>query len=453
MTERQQQLVAHVEIHRGMILDAAQWLWAHPQTGFTEWEANAYLTERFEALGYQLTQAGNIPGFYTDVDTGRPGPTLCILAELDALDAANHPAAVGGMAHCCGHHAQGAILLGIAAALKQPGALEGLSGVIRLMTVPAEELTQFTFREELRAKGVIRYTGGKAELMHRGFFDDVDLALMVHVTTDPGLAFTCLAGYNGSIAKTAVYKGRTTHAADSPHLGINAQYAAMLGLQACNALRETFREQDYVRFHPVIESPGCAVSVIPGEVRIESKVRGRTVEAIRRENGKINRALAGAAAAMGAGLEIHDRPGYFPENLDPALMRLVEQCCVDLVGADQVSFRYDLYSTASTDFGELTTVMPGVQLHVCGAVGSLHAVDFDIPDPEDLCLNGARALLLSADALLSHDAAAAKEITAHYQPLYPSIPDYFAAVESFYLDKEVVLYGEGGRITVDLSNS
>jgi len=452
MTERQQLLAEAVESSRQMIVDAERWLWAHPQTGFTEWEANAYLTQRFEALGYQLTQAGNIPGFYTDIDTGRPGPTLCILAELDALDAAGHPAAVNGMAHCCGHHAQGAILLGVAAALKQPGALDGLSGIIRLMTVPAEELTQYAFREELRAKGVIHYTGGKAELMYRGFFDGVDLALMIHVATDPGLDFACLAGYNGSIAKTVVYKGRATHAADSPHLGINAQYAAMLGLQACNALRETFREQDFVRFHPVMDSAGCAVSVIPSEIRIESKVRGRTVEAIRRENQKINRALTGAALAMGAELEIHDKPGYFPENLDPALMRLVEQCCVDLSGTDKVSFQYDRYSTASTDFGELTTVMPGVQLHVCGAVGSLHAADFGIPDPERLCLNGAKAQMLAANALLSNEAAAAKKIVANYRPLCPTFKDYFAAVESFFLDKEAVVYGEDGTVTVDFKN-
>ncbi len=48
----------------------------------------------------------------------------------------NHPQAIHGMAHACGHHAQGAALLGVAMALKQPGALEGLSGRIRLMMTP-----------------------------------------------------------------------------------------------------------------------------------------------------------------------------------------------------------------------------------------------------------------------------------------------------------------------------
>ena len=155
MTERQQQLVQNVEKHRQMILDAERWLWAHPQTGYTEWEAHNYLVEKYEALGYSLTLAGNIPGFYTEVDTGRPGPKLAIFGELDALDIANHPESVNGMAHCCGHNGQSAALLGIAAALKEPGALDGLCGTIRLVAVPAEEMIQLAFREDLRKKGVI----------------------------------------------------------------------------------------------------------------------------------------------------------------------------------------------------------------------------------------------------------------------------------------------------------
>mgnify|MGYP003294935952 FL=1 len=94
MTNRQQQIVNNVDAIKQLIYDSERWLWAHPQTGFTEWDANGYLTKEFEALGYTLTQAGNIPGFYTDIDTGKPGPTLVIMGELDALDIANHPESV-----------------------------------------------------------------------------------------------------------------------------------------------------------------------------------------------------------------------------------------------------------------------------------------------------------------------------------------------------------------------
>ena len=72
MTDRQKQLVKNAEAHRQLVLDAERWLWAHPQTGYTEWQANEYLVEKYESLGYELVKAGNIPGFSTDIKTGRP---------------------------------------------------------------------------------------------------------------------------------------------------------------------------------------------------------------------------------------------------------------------------------------------------------------------------------------------------------------------------------------------
>ena len=75
----------------------------------------------------------------------------------------------------------------------------------------------------------------------------------------------------------------------------------------------------------------CAVNIIPDEMKVESYVRGRTLDAIMAANRRINRALAGAALALGAGVELCDRPGYSPEVHDPAFMKLVEQCCICLL--------------------------------------------------------------------------------------------------------------------------
>lgn len=456
MTERQQHIVNNAELGRQMIFDAERWLWAHPQTGFTEWEANSYLTEQFEQLGYSLTQAGNIPGFYTDLDTGKPGPTLCIMAELDALDIANHPESVNGMTHCCGHHAQGAALLGVAAALKQPGALDGLCGTIRLMMVPAEEMIQLEYRENLRKDGIINFFAGKIELMRRGFYDGVDLAIMVHGgVAAPGEAidFTCNSGNNGCIMKTVKFKGKSSHAGGAPHLGINAQYAAMLAMQAANNLRETFQEKDMIRFHPIVMGANCAVNIIPDELKLESHVRAKTIAAIKKENKKLNRAMAGAALAMGCGVEISDRPGHSPAYHDPTLMKLAEQCCKELVGEDKVAFDYQAWQTGTSDFGDVTQVMPGVQFSCMGASGTVHGIDYCVSDPEKLCVNSAKAQLFVADALLSNDAKAAKEIIANYKPVYPSIKEFLEAIDEMILDKDAVHYDENGNVAIDFQNN
>ena len=220
-TERQQKLAGMVDRHEKEILEAERWLWAHPQTGFTEWQAHGYLTNRFATLGYRLTCAGDIPGFYTDLETGRPGPKVCVLAELDALDIPGHPEAVNGIAHLCGHHGQCAALLGLASALKEPGALDGLSGSIRLMFVPSEELVQVSFRDRLREEGTIRYFGGKPEFMRRGHFDGVDMAMNVHQggpARADGVVFDAIGGCNGLMTKRIVFRGKTAHAGANPRV-------------------------------------------------------------------------------------------------------------------------------------------------------------------------------------------------------------------------------------------
>lgn len=54
-------------------------------------------------------------------------------------------------------------------------------------------------------------------------------------------------------------------------------------------------------------------------------------------------------------------------------MKLAEDCCVALCGRKKVVFDYNGWSTGSSDFGDVTCVMPGVQINAAGAVGTLTA--------------------------------------------------------------------------------
>ena len=452
MTPRQQQIVKNVDKYRQDILDAERWIWQHPEVGYTEWQTNAYLLEKFRSYGYEPVEAGDIPGFYADVDTGRPGPCLAIMGELDALDIANHPESVNGMTHCCGHNCQCAEMVGIAAALKEPGALDGLCGKIRLMLVPAEEMIQLEFRKGLIDEGKIKYLGGKPEFMRRGYFDGVDLSLMVHTDNNNDYDFTCQDGFNGIIAKILTYKGRSSHAGGSPEDGINAQYAATLGLDGCNALRETFRDEDHIRFHPILKGVKSAVNIIPDEMRIESYTRGKGLDAYVSANRKLNRALAAGAVAMGAQLHICDMPGYATEYHDHMFMDLCQKCCEDLSGKEKVKFDHNAWSKGSSDFGDLTMVMPGVQFYANGHTGLGHGIDFCVADPERACVNPAKAELFIADALLSDGAAKAKEILAQYEPPFASIREYLDFIDTLYMDKDVITYTEKG-IEIELPNA
>src|SRR3989442_1336702 len=121
------------------------------------------------------------------------------------------------------------------------------------------------------------------------------------------------------------------HAGGAPDRGINALYAANIGLAAINAIRETFRDEDTIRVHPIITHGGSQVNVIPAEVRIETHVRGKTVEAILDADVKVDRALRAGALAVGAKVEIATLPGSLPLYNNEAMAKIFNENAVGLV--------------------------------------------------------------------------------------------------------------------------
>ena len=424
-----------VDKHRQLILDAERYIWKNPETGYKEVKTSKYLAERFEALGYKLTYAEGITGFYTVIDTGREGPEVLILGELDSVICPAHPESdpVTGAVHACGHNAQTATLLGIAAALTEEGMLDSLCGRICLCAVPAGELLEIEYRKKLRAEGKIKYLGGKSEFLSRGYFDGVDLAFMVHTAN----GFSVGSDHVGFVAKSIIYKGKAAHAGGNPDGGINALYAASCGLNAANALRETFREADMIRFHPIITHGGDMVNAIPETAQIESYVRGTSFEAIVRENKKINRALTGAALSIGVNIEIIDMPGYSP-LLNDMEMKKVARDAMKLIDPETELALDTPWSTSSTDMGDLSCIMPVVHPYAAGARGTDHGNDYYIVDPESACVKNAKWQIAMLTLLLQNGGERAKKIIEEYKPLFPSA--------KAFLDYQDSLNDSGNRI-------
>ena len=432
-----------VEKYSKLIHDCHDFVWKNPETGYKEFKTSAYLEAEFEKLGYTLTRADGITGFITDIDTGREGPTVLICGELDSLICADHPESdpETGAVHCCGHSAQCAALLGIAAALKEPGILDDMCGKIRLCAVPAEELIEIEYRKNLISEGKISYMGGKPEFLKRGLFDGVDLAFMVH--TAIGENFTIRRGMSvGCVAKKITFKGRSSHAGGSPWNGINALYAANLGLNAANALRETFREQDYIRFHPIITAGGNAVNAIPDRVIVESYVRGISYEAIKDANSRINRALTGAALSMGANVDIEDIPGYSPVYNNAGVADVAEKAFRDMFPERDIVILEGV-GTGSTDMGDLSTLMPILHPYAPGAEGFSHGSNYRVANVDDACVNSAKWQIAMLDILLRDNAAEAKKILDNFTPYFKSKEEYFEYMDTFSRNGDRIEYSDG----------
>ena len=432
-------LLKGVEKNADKILKMHDFMWKNPETGYKEWKCSARMGEAFEELGYTVQYAGNIPGFYTVIDTGRPGPEVLVLGELDALVVASHPDAdkETGAVHSCGHSAQSAALYGVACALKEEGALDGLCGKIKLCAVPAEEHIEIEFRRELRKQGIIKYYGGKSEFLARGYFDTSDVALMIHTSVGERPAVT--KGSVGFISKQVIYKGKACHAA-GPQNGINALYAANLGLNAINALRETFTESDIVRVHPIITQGGTVVNAIPETVKIESYVRAKTNEAMKRENDKVNRALVGSALALGANVEIIDAPGYEP-NVNDDNMRKVAYEASKVAFGEYANFN-DNIGSGSTDMGDISAVMPTVHPYCPGATGTGHGNNYCVADPVMACVNSAKWQAVMVAMLLENEGALAKKAMAEYQPVYKTKQEYCDNLDAVFSEGDRIEYGE-----------
>ena len=436
-----QKLFDAVEKNRVLILEAERYIWANPETGYKEFKTSEYMEKKFTELGYDIVKADGITGFYARIDTGREGPELLILAELDSIICPAHKDAdkVTGAVHSCGHNAQCAALLGIAAALKEEGMLDGLSGAIRLCAVPAEELLEIEYRSKLKAEGKIKYYGGKSEFLYRGYFDGVDLAFMVHTAN----SYSVRGGSVGCMAKSIIYKGVAAHAGGSPWNGRNALYAATCGVQAVNSIRETFKESDLIRVHPIITHGGDMVNAIPEEVRLESYVRGSSFDAISDANKKVNRALVGAAYSIGTNIEIIDIPGYAPLINDKDMMNVAKEAYA-IVDPDGSFDMNDVMGTGSTDMGDLSCIMPVVHPYAGGARGKGHGNDYEIYDAEEACVKCAKWQLAMTAVLLGNGAERAKQIVDNFKPLFASKEDYLAYVDALNADGDRIVYNEDG---------
>ena len=437
-----------VEKNKELVLKAHEFLWANPETGYREVKTSKYMQEAFESLGYDLVLAENIPGFYTVIDTGRPGPEVLVLGELDALICPEHPDAdkETGAVHCCGHSAQSAALLGIAAALKEPGVLDDLCGKIRLCAVPAEELLEIEYRTQLRNEGKIKYFGGKTEFLYRGYFDGVDIAFMIHTGT--GDSLMTRGGSVGCMAKRVIYKGVSSHAGGAPWNGCNALYAATQGLSAINAIRETFKEPDIIRVHPIITKGGGAVNAIPDRVIIESYIRGSTYEAIIEANKKVNRALCGAALSLGANIDIQDNPGYAPLNNSEGMQKLLEDSAKKIEGLPFV--RHYVRGSGSTDMGDLSGLIPAVHPYMGGAVGIGHGSNYFIENPELACVGSAKLQMEMLALLLENGAKRAYEIIDEFEPTYKSKEEYLELIDGLIDSGERIDYSDGNTAVIRL---
>ena len=339
-------------------------LHANPEVAFEEHQSMALLAGVAEEYGMQVERGvAGLPTAFVATSTGSgPGPTVAVLAEYDALP---------GLGHACGHNIIGTAATGAALALHT--LRDQLPGIFKLIGTPAEE------------RG-----GGKAIMVERGIFDDVDAAMMVH----PGVKAMTTRGSLASNKLKLEFFGRAAHAAASPDLGINALDACIQTFNNINALRQHLTPD--VRIHGIITHGGEAPNIVPAYAAAEFSVRAATSDESFAVVEKVVRCAEAGALAAGATVKVQHLGHYANRIANPTLARLFGDNIRSL--GENVQEPLPNEHMGSSDMGNVSHHLPAIHPYVVIADPGIggHTPEFAAAAASE---RGHAALLRSAKAM------------------------------------------------------
>lgn len=300
---------------------------AEPELAFAEHRSCAKAQALVAERGFEITApAGGLDtAFRADFGSGPLVVGVC--AEYDALPE---------IGHACGHNIIAASAVGTALALAEVADELGLT--VALLGTPAEEAG-----------------GGKALLLKAGVFDDVAVAVMAH----PGPSDIAAARSLALSEAIVRYRGKESHAAVAPYLGINAADAVTVAQVAIGVLRQQLAPGQLV--HGIVTDGGQAVNVIPGRAAMQYAMRAAESDSLRELEGRMFACFAAGALAAGCEHEIDQpAPPYAELKPDHWLAEVFREE-MRRFGREPVAPEVEAaLPMGSTDMGNVTQVLPGI---------------------------------------------------------------------------------------------
>lgn len=342
-----------------------------PELGWQEHRSSAAVAALLASHGFAIERS------YLGLDTafratlGDPRDarfTVGLLAEYDALP---------GLGHACGHNLIAAMSAGAAIAL---AAVAGeLAVAVEVIGTPAEE-----------------GGGGKIELLRRGAFAELDLALMAH----PAPVDVAEARPFAVAHWHVQYDGVAAHAAAYPERGVNANDAFVIAQTAIALLRQQLPAG--VRVHGVQTRGGEAPNAIPERTEGRWYVRAETTEQLLALEARVRRCFEAGALATGTTLTITPESERYAEmRTDAAALEAYRRNAIALGRDFDVPPEAATMNRASTDMGNVSAVVDAIHPYIgVGGTASNHQPAFAEacvgPEAERALRDGATALAWTA---------------------------------------------------------
>lgn len=363
---------------------------AHPELGFEEVRTAGIVAAELARLGIAPQTGVGRTGVVGIIKGGRPGPTLAIRADMDALpihEQTGLPFAsqVDGKMHACGHDIHTSTLLGVAAVLQQMA--PQLAGTVKLVFQPAEETL-----------------GGAAAMIDDGVLAGVDMALGFHNQPDmPVGAFGYV--YGSCLAASDLFditvRGVSGHAAH-PYIAVDPIVAAANLVSQLQTVvsREVRPMQPAVVTVGAIHA-GTVHNIIPDACVIRGTVRTLHKEARKTAEDAIRRLCAGIDAGLRTRCEIQYVHGVPPLVNDVGVLEATVAAVRRQFGEDAVT--EGEASLGGEDFAFMAERVPSFQLRIgsaqAGRRDKLHNSNYQ---PDEACIGqGVQALTRAALDILS----------------------------------------------------
>mgnify|MGYP003590405459 CR=1 FL=1 len=340
------------------VLEHYNFLHNIPELGMNEVKTAAYLAQQIKEYGYNVeTDINGKTGVVGVIDSGKPGPTLALRGDMDAL---GH--VIDGQQcarHTCGHDGHSAMVLAAAQEVVQKGLLK--RGKLKILFQPAEELAS-----------------GALSLIRGGAIDDVDIVIGAHIQTAANVPTGTItpAMYHAAQNMVVVkFHGVQAHGS-RPHLGVNAIEAANMAINAVNAIHIDPNLSYSIKPTRFICDSGAANS-IPAEAVVTWDARAQFNSTMAELLKKAELAITNSAAAVGATVEIDMSLGVPAAEYTADAIEIIKKAIIKTVGESGLYKSIDL--TGGEDFHNFIIAKPTISAGYfgigCNALPGLHHPD------------------------------------------------------------------------------
>ncbi len=344
-------------------MNLVQIMYENPEIGNEEFETMKLLVDYIAGIGFKTTSGYIVPtGFVGEYDTGKPGPTIAIMCEYDALPEVGHG---------CGHNLIAGI--GVATGEAVKSIIDKFGGKLLVLGTPAEE-----------------NFGGKVSMAEAGVFDNVDIALMVHPGDENGVG----SRSNALNPIKFEFFGKNAHASE-PELGASALDAAVMSYIQINLIRQFAKPHSYI--HGIIKNGGEAANIIPGYASLEYYFRAPTFAYAKELTEKAVKAVEGVCKANNVTFKTSTYECPYEDTLINYKLADILMEKYSEIGVENIQPVDEIYR-GSTDVGAVSYCCPTIQgrIKICNKDVLGHSKEMAAAT---ISTNGKNGLIKSAQGL------------------------------------------------------